>query len=284
MSEQPPSTEPPPSPFSDPELIGPGQDAAQTGGVTTAEDTPQADTGQRKPRLKLTGNMIIEAIIYGSPAVITILAIFMALVVSALLIVFSDPAVLHAWAAFFNAPGQALSLTWNSIATAYSALFEGAIFSPSTISDAFHGGSIAAIFYPLSLTAFEATPLILTGLSVAIAFRAGLFNIGASGQFVGGACVAAWIGFDVSLPGFLHIVACVIGAIVGGAILGWVVGELKARTGAHEVIITIMLNYVMYQVLNYLLSSPHLLQAPGQSNQISPPINSGAVFPHVGGP
>ncbi|HEX7996026.1 MAG TPA: hypothetical protein VF506_19065, partial [Streptosporangiaceae bacterium] len=179
MTDQLPPTDPPATP---PVESGPAEDATGAGAIATAESAPEAETGQRKPRLKLTGSMIIEAIIYGSPAVITILAIFMALVVSALLIVFSDPGVLHAWAAFFNAPGQALSMTWNSIATAYSALFEGAIFSPSTISDAFHGGSIAAIFYPLSLTAFQATPLILTGLSVAIAFRAGLFNIGAAGQ------------------------------------------------------------------------------------------------------
>jgi simple sugar transport system permease protein len=228
--------------------------------------------------------MILESIVEGSPIVITILAVFLALVISALLIVFSDNNVLHAWGDFFSAPGTALSMTWHSIATAYSALFEGAIFSPATIGAAFHGGSIAAIFYPLSLTAFEATPLILTGLSVAIAFRAGLFNIGASGQFVGGACVAAWIGFAVHLPVVIHIVACVLGALVGGAILGWIVGELKARTGAHEVIITIMLNYVMYNLLSFLLSSTNFLQQPGQSNQIAPPIQQNAVFPHVGGP
>jgi simple sugar transport system permease protein len=246
--------------------------------------TAEAESSGEKPRPRLTGNMIIESVVEGSPIVITILAVFMALVISALLIVFSDNNVLHAWGDFFSAPGAALALTWHSIATAYSALFEGAIFSPATIGAAFHGGSIAAIFYPLSLTAFEATPLILTGLSVAIAFRAGLFNIGASGQFVGGACVAAWIGFAVHLPVGIHIVACVLGALVGGAILGWVVGELKARTGAHEVIITIMLNYVMYNLLNFLLSSTNFLQQPKQSNQISPPIDSNAVFPHVGGP
>ena len=247
-----------------------------------AKPDPADDGG--KPRPRLTGKVIIEAILEGSPVVITILAVFMALVISALLIVFSDDNVLHAWGDFFSAPGAALALTWHSIATAYSALFEGAIFSPATIGAAFHGGSIAAIFYPLSLTAFEATPLILTGLSVAIAFRAGLFNIGASGQFVGGACVAAWIGFAVHLPVVIHIVACVLGALVGGAILGWVVGELKARTGAHEVIITIMLNYVMYNLLNFLLSSTNFLQQPKQSNQIAPPIDSNAIFPHVGGP
>src|SRR5215467_1978038 len=259
MSEKLPPTDPPASPFSDPEST---VSAEEAGFVATAEDAQAGQPGGRKPRLKLTGSMIIEAIIYGSPAVITILAIFLALVVSALLIVFSDPSVLHAWAAFFNAPGQALSVTWHSIATAYSALFEGAIFSPSTISDAFHGGSIAAIFYPLSLTAFQATPLILTGLSVAIAFRAGLFNIGAAGQWIGGALVATWLGYAVHLPIVLHAVVCIIGAFIGGAVIGWIVGEIKARTGAHEVILTIMLNYVMYNFLAFMLSSQSLMQAP----------------------
>jgi general nucleoside transport system permease protein len=280
MSDQLPPADPP----ADPGTTDSTKDASAQGAVATAEGPQTGQAGPGKSRLKLTGDAIIEAIIYGSPTVITILAIFMALVVSALLIVFSDPAILHAWAAFFNAPGQALSMTWHSISTAYSALFEGSIFSPSTIADAFHGQSIAAIFYPISLTAFEATPLILTGLSVAVAFRAGLFNIGAAGQFVGGAMVAAWLGFAVHLPAGIHILVCVIGGFVGGAIVGWLVGVLKARTGAHEVIVTIMLNYVMYNLLSYLLGTPHGLQQPHQSNLVAPAIDNNATFPHVGGP
>ena len=119
-------------------------------------------------------------------------------------------------------------------------MFEGAILNPQTIAAAFHGGSVAAIFYPLSQTASDATPLILTGLSVAIAFRAGLFNIGAAGQWVGGAIVATYLGFAVSLPPVVHVVVCLLGGFAGGAVIGWLVGELKARTGAHEVIVTIM--------------------------------------------
>ena len=263
----------------------PGTADSATAG-TAVEESPPGD-GQPpggQSRIRLTGNAIIESIVYGSPVVITVLAMFLALVISGLLIVFSDQHVLTAWTYFFAEPGHALAATWSSIASAYSALFEGAIFSPSTISAAFHGGSIAAIFYPLSLTAFEATPLILTGLSVAIAFRAGLFNIGAAGQFIGGACVATWLGVDFHLPVGVHVVVCVLGALVGGAILGWIVGYLKARTGAHEVIITIMLNYVMYNLLGYLLSTPAALQQPHQTNSTASPINGNAIFPHVGGP
>jgi general nucleoside transport system permease protein len=250
----------------------------------TEQQTVVEATEPSPRRSRMTPGVLIEAVTHGSPAVITILAIFSALVVGGVLIVVTDPVVLRAWQSLGYAPGTALSDTWQSVATAYSALFEGSIFSPSTIGAAFHGGSIAAIFYPLSLTVFESTPLILTGLSVAIAFRAGLFNIGATGQFIGGAIVAAWLGFGVSLPLGIHVIVCVIGAMIGGAVVGWVVGELKARTGAHEVIVTIMLNYVMIYLLYYLLSTTSALQQPHQFNQIAPPIASNANLPHVGGP
>jgi simple sugar transport system permease protein len=243
-----------------------------------------APAAASRSRLQLTGAVIIQAITEGSSVVITILAIFLALVVGGVLIVFSDPLVTHAWTSFFAYPGTALSQTWHSVSFAYSQMFEGAIFSPSTVSAAFHGGSIAAIFQPLSSTAAQATPLILTGLSVAIAFRCGLFNIGAAGQWVGGAVVATWLGFGVSLPPFIHVVVCVVGAFVGGAVIGWFVGVLKARTGAHEVIVTIMLNYVMYDLLTYLLSTPKALQQPGQNNQIAPFVANDATLGHVGGP
>src|SRR6516225_4004794 len=248
--------------------------------TATAEDAGAPAPDQPRGRRPLTGHMIIEAVTEGHSVVITILAVFVALLVGAVLIVASDPAVLHAWDSFGYAPGTALSATWNSVAAAYSALFEGAIFSPATVSAAFHGGSIAAIFYPLSLTAFEATPLILTGLSVALAFRAGMFNIGAAGQWIGGALVATWLGYAVNLPIVLHAVV----SIIGGAVIGWIVGEIKARTGAHEVILTIMMNYVMYNFLSFLVTSQKLMQAPGQTNAVAPNINSNAFLPHVGGP
>ena len=246
----------------------------------SAVTAPRAE----RPRVRLSMGDIIEAVTHGSSAVVTTLAIFLALVVGGLLIVVTDPVVLRAWDSVGYAPGAAFSATWQSVAAAYSALFEGSIFNPATVAAAFHGGSIAAIFYPLSLTVFQATPLILTGLSVAVAFRTGLFNIGGTSQFIGGAIVAAWLGADVSLPVGIHIAVCVLGAMIGGALVGGLVGELKARTGAHEVIVTIMLNYIMASLLLYLLSSHSLLQAPSAPNPIAPPIAANAILPHVGGP
>ena len=115
---------------------------------------------------------------------------------------------------------------------------------------------------------------------MALAFRAGLFNIGAQSQFIGGAILATWLGYGVNLPVVIHVVVCVIGAFVGGAVLGWIVGLLKARTGAHEVIVTIMLNYIMAYLLAYLLGKPKLLGKPGSNGQlISPTIDSNAHLP-----
>jgi ABC-type uncharacterized transport system permease subunit len=257
------------------------------------EQQPPAETRERpegqqraqpSQRISETGRALISAIVQGSPAVVTFLAIVAALVLGALLIAFTNTTVLHAWGSLFSNPGNAFAQAWDAIFAAYRAMFDGAIFSPATIGAAFHGGSVGAIFYPISQTLSDATPLILTGLSVAIAFRAGLFNIGAAGQWIGGAIVATYLGFGVSMPPVIHVIVCLLGGIAGGAVVGWVVGELKARTGAHEVIVTIMLNYVMYQLLSYVLGTPRALQAPGQSNLISPNVAANAQLPHVGGP
>jgi ABC-type uncharacterized transport system permease subunit len=250
-----------------------------------AEDS----TGTPPPRKSALQSMI-DAVLEGSTAVVTILAIAVAIVLGGLLIAFSDTVVLHAWSQFFSAPGNAIAQAWDAAAAAYTAMFEGAIFNPHTvaavfqqasISTAFHDGYVGAVFNPLSDTAVNATPLILTGLAVAVAFRAGLFNIGAAGQWIGGAIVATWLGFGVSLPPVVHVVVCVLGGFAGGAAIGWIVGELKARTGAHEVIVTIMLNYVMYNLLSYLLGTPKALQLPGQANLQSPNIAPDARLPHL---
>ncbi len=254
---------------------------------------PPAGGAPAPPRRQRLPQAIIEAILEGRPAVVTALAIAVAMAVGGVLIAFSDPVVLHAWSLFFSAPGNAVAQAWDSAAASYSAMFEGAIFNPHTVTAIFqqaslgtalHDGYISAMFTPLSNTAVYATPLILTGLSVAVAFRAGLFNIGAAGQWIGGAIVATWLGFAVSLPLVVHAVVCVLGGIIGGAAVGWVAGVLKARTGAHEVIVTIMFNYVMYNLLSFLLGTPTALQLPHQANLQSPNIASDAQLPHLAGP
>jgi len=106
----------------------------------------------------------------------------------------------------------------------------------------------------LGETLVTVTPLILTGLSVAFAFRCGLFNIGAEGQFIIGAIAAVWAGWALEgLPAFLHVtVTLLIGALAGGLWAG-IVGWLKAKVGSHEVINSIMMNYIAMYFSNYLV-------------------------------
>jgi len=255
----------------------------------TPPPTATEDARQRQPR---AFGDLLRAAIQENTFTITVLALFSAAVIGGLLTAFTNTTVLHAWGGFFSAPGNAIAQAWDVAAGTYVALFEGSVFNPHTVSALFqqaslstavHDGYLSAVFNPLSETAVQATPLILTGLAVALPYQAGLFNIGGQSQFIGGAIMCAWLGYAYNMPFFVHVVVCVIGAFAGGAALGWLAGEIKARTGAHEVIVTIMLNYVMLYFLAYVLSSHSMLQAPNGTNAITPPITSNAHLPLLAG-
>jgi simple sugar transport system permease protein len=250
---------------------------------TPTEAPPEAEPGKSRS----FGIALKDSVLEGNTFTVTVLALFSAMVIGGLLCAFTNATV-------YNAPtfGTLVSRAWDTAWGTYVALFEGSIFNPHTVSALFgqaslstavHDGYLSSVFGPLSETAVQATPLILAGLAVALPYQAGLFNIGGQSQFIGGAIMAAWLGYDVSLPFFVHVVVCVIGGFVGGAVIGWITGEIKARTGAHEVIVTIMLNYVMQYFLAYLLSSQSLLQATGSSNAITAPIASDAHLPLLAG-
>jgi ABC-type uncharacterized transport system permease subunit len=224
-----------------------------------------------------------DAIVEGNSVTVTLLAILTAIVIGGLLNAFTNTTVLSAWGNLFSDPGNAIARAWDTAIGAYVALFEGSVFNPHTVaslfqqasfSTAIHDGFLGAVFGPLSETCVQATPLLLAGLAVALPYQAGMFNIGAQGQFIGGAILATYLGYGVSLPPVIHVLVCVIGGFVGGAIIGWVVGELKARTGAHEVITTIMLNYVMAYLLSYLLGN--VMQRPGRTDLSTPFIAADA--------
>lgn len=123
--------------------------------------------------------------------------------------------------------------------SAYGQLFQGAF------------GSL----YNISETLVAAIPLILAGLAVAFAFRAGLFNIGAEGQLFMGAILSAWVGYTLNWPGVILIPVALLAGAAGGALWGGIAGVLKAWRGAHEVITTMMLNYVAILLSAYLLES-----------------------------
>jgi general nucleoside transport system permease protein len=127
----------------------------------------------------------------------------------------------------------------------------------------------------LQQTLIISTPLILTGLAVAFAFRAGLFNIGGNGQYIMGAIAAVWVGSSFeSMPGFLHILLSIVAAIAAGAVWAGIAGLLKATVGAHEVISTIMLNYIALYIGLYLFGLGGPLQ---NDREASLPVSNDVV-------
>ncbi len=125
--------------------------------------------------------------------------------------------------------------------------------------------------YGIGQVLFKSTPLIFTGLAVAFAFRAGLFNIGAEGQLVIGAFASAWVGFTfITLPAVILLPLSIIAGFIGGAFWGGIAGYLKARFGSHEVINTIMLNFIAAALVSYLVNEVFNVQATVHTPEIAP--------------
>ncbi|HET8913060.1 MAG TPA: ABC transporter permease [Ktedonobacteraceae bacterium] len=148
-----------------------------------------------------------------------------------------------------TSPGSIVDRFAN-VSAAYSSLWIGSFGDPGNIT----------------YTLVRVTPLLLAGISVAIAFRVGLFNIGAAGQLAVGAMTAGIIGFKLSTwPSGLLVPTMLLGSMLAGAVWGGIVGLLKAWRGAHEVVTTIMLNWIAFYVTDYLIDGP--FKAPNQANQ-----------------
>lgn len=198
-----------------------------------------------------------------------VLALFTAFVVGALVIILTDGRLLGLWT---SDPMTALGGSWSAAIDAYGALLRGSIGDPGRLIGAliaFDWDELRRAFGPLSETIVSATPLIFTGLSVALAFRAGLFNIGAEGQLYLGALFAIIVGFSFAgMPWFFHLPLALLAGFAGGALWGAIPGVLKARTGAHEVIVTIMLNFVAYRLIDFALKTP-FVQREGRPDPIS---------------
>ena len=203
-----------------------------------------------------------------------LLAFFLALFVGGLVIGFTDSKVL----AKIASPIELLKILGSTVGNAYLALFQGAIYDPNLAE----GKCFFPGFYPLSETMVSTAPLILCGLSVALAFKSGLFNIGAQGQFIFGAIGASYIGFKFEMPIAMHILVATLAGVILAALWGGIVGLLKAKTGAHEVIVTIMLNYIAAKFLLFLLSTKYFLR-PGRLDPIAPPVKESAKLPSLFG-
>ncbi|CAM3662953.1 ABC transporter permease [Micrococcus flavus] len=218
------------------------------------------------------GESAFRRIVSGN-GMVTLLAVLLSLIISAVLIVLTDEDVQESAGYLLARPADALRAAWEAVSGAYAALFRGSILN-------YRADTAADMFRPLTETLTVATPLIIVSLGVAIAFRAGLFNIGAQGQFIFGAMFATWFGVHLDLPFGVHLLLVMAMAILGGVLWGGVVGVLKAWTGAHEVILTIMLNYVAVNLLAYLLNTPVLRRA-GTTNPVSDFLPATAMFPKL---
>ncbi len=213
-----------------------------------------------------------------------LLAVFTGLVIGGIIIAVSNDAAIAAWQHFFQAPGAALKATWDAVMTAYGALFAGALGHPSDIIAAFQSYAktgdpkpIYTAIYPFTESLTIATPYIFAGLAVGLGFRCGLFNIGAEGQFFMGALGSAFVGYSISgLPWFIHLPLALLGGAAAGAVWGAIPGFLKGRFGAHEVVTTIMMNYISYRLSDWLLNGP--MMARGY-RPVTPNINATAELP-----
>lgn len=182
----------------------------------------------------------------------------------------------------FRAAGfaQALDSGWAAVTRAYGALLEGSLGNPATIAAALQSGdgqALAQAFYPFFESLVASTPYIFAGLAVALGFRCGLFNIGAEGQLFMGAIFSVYVGYSLQgLSPLIHIPLALAAGMLGGALWAFVPAILKAKFGAHEVINTIMMNYIAFRLSEWLLNGP--MKREG-SVPVSPTIQPSAELP-----
>ncbi|MCP4428840.1 MAG: ABC transporter permease [Chloroflexi bacterium] len=209
---------------------------------------------------------------------ITILAIITGLILGGLLVSITSEDV---YAAFKVSFWEGMKAGANAAWTTYVALFHGSVGNPAKISAALQAGEAEEIrraFSPFFESLVASTPYIFAGLAVALGFRVGLFNIGVEGQLFIGAIFSVTAGIYLTgLPAIIHIPLALLAGVIGGGLWGYIPGWLKAKTGGHEVINTIMMNYIAFRVSEYLLRGP--LKNPEGFTPVSAWIQDSAKLP-----
>ncbi len=190
---------------------------------------------------------------------IPFLAVVTALIIGGFIIVVTDAAVYTAFGE--GGIGGGLAAIWTSVSVAYGSMFSGSLGSARDISE--------------SLVA--STPYIFAGLAVAVGFRGGMFNIGVEGQLLLAVMASVYVGSNFSLPWIIHLPLTILAGMVAGAAWAALAGYLKAKTGAHEVINTIMMNYIVYLFSDWALNG-FLCRTPC-SSPVSPPVLESAFLP-----
>ncbi len=175
------------------------------------------------------------------------------------------PALAIATAIIVSIPviGLATNWDWAKIGATYGGLLDGAFFKG----------------YAFANTLVAATPLIFTGLALALGFRSGVFNIGAAGQFLIGATCGVFVGYAIPLPPLIHPFAALLAGAIGGGLWGAIPGFLKARFGSHEVINTIMFNYLAFFLQDWLVKNP--MKDPSPTVIRTPKILDTAILPRL---
>jgi ABC-type uncharacterized transport system permease subunit len=254
------------TPQSDPSQTDPSQvDPSQT-----EDKAPETTETSEAPS---RSHSLLHEIASGN-ALAGVLAVVLAVAVGSLMIALTDEEVRETTSYVFARPADFFNALWDAIWGAYTALFRGAVYN-DRVDD------FVTQIRPLTETLKFAAPLIAAGLGVGLAFRAGMFNIGGRGQMLLAGAAAGWVAANVDLPTVVHLPLAIIAGMVAGALWAGIAGVLKARTGAHEVIVTIMLNYVGFYLVFFALSRQSLLQAPGSGNPKSAPAAETAVMPKI---
>ena len=223
-----------------------------------------------------TATEVLRDIASGGPLRI-FLAVLLSLAIGSLLIIFTNEDVQETLGYFGARPTDFFSAAGRAAGDAYAALFRGAIYN-------YNASSFEAAIRPLTESLRFAGPLIAAGLGVALGFRVGLFNIGGQGQMLMAAVFAGWASFQLHLPFGIHLVVALIFGLVGAGLWAGLVGFLKARTGEHEVIVTIMLNYIAVSLVTYLMRTPVLHDMDSGNNPTTRPPDVTAQFPKILGP
>ncbi|GEP36004.1 ABC transporter permease [Nocardioides szechwanensis] len=239
---------------------------------TGTPETPEAPEKQAPPSPSRWHQALRE--IAAGQVLVALLSVLLAVIVGSVLILLTDENVRETASYIGARPGDFFQAVWDAITGAYSALVRGAIWNNRV--DTFEQQ-----IRPLTETLKFAAPLITAGLGVGLAFRAGMFNIGGRGQMLLAGAAAGWVGVGVDLPMAIHLPLAIVAGMAIGALWAGLAGLLKARTGAHEVIVTIMLNYVGYYLVFFALTKQELLQAPGTINPKSAAMPESVVLPKI---
>ena len=248
-----------------------------TGSSTEASPTPPSeDHPEEQTKHGPSGQAALLRQVASSPAVVGMLAVLTALILSSILILAADSEVRYTATYLLNRPGDFLHATASTLSEAYSSLLRGAVFD-------WRATTGVRMIRPITDTLTNATPLIIAGLGMAVAFRAGLFNIGGQGQMILGAITACYVGIAWNLPPVAHLLVAVVGAGLGGLVWGGIAGVLKARTGANEVIVTIMLNSIAAHLLSQVLSLKAFNGEGETGNRKSLTVADTAQYPWLAG-